>query len=235
MKKCLVILVCLNFFMQKIVEARSPTRFASPLFLCRSSSFLQQAFAPRMGFSGRPSPSRIWIIKRYHQLDKDSWYFVVGSGISDVGGYVQVFSQAWLLYKLTGSGSWLAWDATALAVGIAFGLPFAATWADKTGHREYCILSAGQFFLPAALGVLTLVHVITPTIILVFSFINGLGQSLGGSLFNRIAKDIRDRLAPEKKSTFDSFGQFKINFARMIGPLLGAAIFGQVMSRVVIS
>lgn len=159
----------------------------------------------------------------YFPDDRDLAHLIFGSGLSNIGDYIQNFAQVMLLNSLThSSASWLAWDASLMAAGIALGFAFGAPMADRFGHRLYVGLTMAQGVLSLVVGCLVFTAMAKPSLIVLCSFAYGVSQGLGASQFFRLAKQIRDSLATHQRSQADGWGQLKMNIARTIGPLLGA-------------
>ena len=144
------------------------------------------------------------------------------SVISYIGTWMQNVGGAWLMTELTPSPVLVALMQTATSLPIFLaGLP-AGALADLIDRRRLLIVAQGWMLLVAAvLGVLTLLHLVSPWLLLAFTFALGLGSAFTAPAWQAIIPEVvADRRMPAAVA-LESAG---FNVARAVGPAVGGII-----------
>ncbi len=141
--------------------------------------------------------------------------------VSNMGSWIQVVAQGWLILELTNSAFWLG------IVGFAGGLPSLAfslvggVFADRFDRRWLLVISQSvQMVMTFLLGLLTLTGAITVPLVALLAFISGLAIALSGPAYQTIAKD----LAQEEFTSAIALNSTQFNLARTVGPSLAAIL-----------
>jgi MFS family permease len=114
----------------------------------------------------------------------------IASLTSNIGTWMQNVGAAWLMTSLTPSPVVVALvqAATSLPVFLV-GLP-AGALADIVDRRRLLIVSQGWMLLSAALGVLTLIGVMSPWVLLALTFALGLGVAMNTPAWQAIVPEV---------------------------------------------
>jgi MFS family permease len=142
--------------------------------------------------------------------------------VSNIGTWVSNVGTAWLMTSLAPSPVMvtLVQAATALPVFL-FALP-AGALADIVDRRRLLIvIQAATMLIAAALGIATRAGVVTPLIVLVSTFLLGLGMALSMPAFQAVVPDLVTKETLRPAIALNSVG---INVARAIGPALGGVL-----------
>jgi MFS family permease len=142
--------------------------------------------------------------------------------ISYTGTWMQNVGAGWLMASLTLSPLMvgLVQAATSLPVFLVV-LP-AGALADIVDRRRLLLLAQSWMVLAAAaLGVLTILHMVTPWILLLLTFLLGFGAVMNDPAWQAITPDIVSREQHASAVALNSAG---FNVARAIGPPLGGLV-----------
>lgn len=158
---------------------------------------------------------------------RDYRLFWISSFVSNMGGWIQVVAQGWLVLQLTHSAYWLG------VIGFLGGIPallFAlvgGVFADRF-NRRYLLLASQtvQMLTAFALGLLTLTGAITVWWVALLSFVAGLAMTLSGPAYQAMARD----LAGEDFTSAIALNSTQFNLARTLGPSLAAILLATVGS-----
>ena len=104
-------------------------------------------------------------------------------------------------------------------------LPFAVlagTIGDLVDRRRFLIDAQTYMFLvAAALGVLTILKIVSPWSLLALIFGVGIGQALTAPTWQTLQPELVD---PDEKAQAISLGSVNQNLARAVGPAIGGAV-----------
>src|SRR5579859_5194277 len=144
------------------------------------------------------------------------------SVVSYIGTWMQNVGGAWLMTELTRSPVLVALMQTATSLPIFLaGLP-AGALADLVDRRRLLLFAQAWMLLVAGvLGVFTIVGVINPWILLMFTFALGLGSAFTAPAWQAIIPEIARRPQMPAAVALESAG---FNIARAVGPAAGGAI-----------
>jgi MFS family permease len=147
---------------------------------------------------------------------------LIVSFASNAGTWVQDVGSSWLMTSLAPSPLMVS------LIQTAGNLPYfllgllAGTLADIADRRRLLIVSQVWMLLSAGtLGILTLLHLITPWGLLGLSFSLGLGAALGGPAFQAVLPELVSR---EEVPDAIALNSMQFNVARGIGPAIGGII-----------
>ncbi len=173
-------------------------------------SFLGNGLSPR-------APSALAPLQE--PLFRSLWIAAI---ISYTGTWMQNVGAGWMMTQLTMSPFMvsLVQAATTLPVFIVI-LP-AGALADMVDRRRLLLLTQTWMVLAAgALGVLTLLHMVTPWTLLIFTFLLGLGAVMNDPAWQAITPEV---VSPSQHAPAVALNSVGFNVARSIGPALGGIV-----------
>jgi MFS family permease len=146
----------------------------------------------------------------------------IATVVSNVGTWLQNVGASWLMTSLTTSTALVALVQAATSLpAFLLSLPSGAL-ADVVDRRKLLLFTQGWMALAAAaLGAMTLGGWITPTWLLVFTFLLGLGSAANGPAWQAIIPELVPRA--ELPGAI-SLGSISFNIARAAGPALGGLL-----------
>ncbi len=142
--------------------------------------------------------------------------------VSNIGTWMQDVGASWLMTSLAPGPLWVAMVqvATTLPV-LLLSIPSGAL-ADIVDRRGLLLRTqALMAATAAALGILTLTHAMSASMLLALTFVIGAGGAVSAPAFQAIVPDLVPR--PELNSAI-SLGSMGFHAARAIGPALGGAL-----------
>jgi MFS family permease len=160
-------------------------------------------------------------------LFRSLWFAAV---ISYTGTWMQNVGAGWLMTQLTMSPFMvgLVQAATMLPVFLVI-LP-AGALADMVDRRRLLLVTQAWMVVAAALlGVLTLLGYVTPWVLLLFTFILGIGSVMNDPAWQALTPDIVCRENHAPAVALNSVG---FNVARAVGPALGGLVIAATSSGV---
>src|SRR5947207_4087898 len=152
-------------------------------------------------------------------LFRSLWFAAV---ISYTGTWMQNVGAGWLMTQLTMDPFkvGLVQAATTLPVFLVI-LP-AGALADLVDRRRFLLITQTWMVVAAALlGVLTLEHYVTPWMLLLFTFILGLGAVMNDPAWQAITPEV---VCPENHAPAVALNSVGFNVARAFGPALGGLV-----------
>jgi MFS family permease len=146
----------------------------------------------------------------------------VASVISYTGTWMQNVGAGWLMTQLTTSPLMvgLVQAATTLPVFLVI-LP-AGALADMVDRRRFLLIT--QIWMVAAaalLGIFTLLGTVTPWILLLFTFVLGLGAVMNDPAWQAITPEV---VSPTLHAPAVALNSVGFNVARAVGPALGGIV-----------
>lgn len=146
----------------------------------------------------------------------------VAAVISYTGTWMQNVGAGWLMTQLTMSPLMvgLVQAATTLPVFLVI-LP-AGALADMVDRRRLLLITQGWMVAAAALlGIFTLLGNVTPWILLLFTFVLGLGAVMNDPAWQAITPDI---VSPRQHAPAVALNSVGFNVARAVGPAFGGIV-----------
>ncbi|MER5792238.1 MFS transporter [Streptomyces sp. NPDC001980] len=140
--------------------------------------------------------------------------------VSNVGSWMQTVGAQWLLVGDSAALVTLVQTASSLPV-VLLALP-SGVIADRFDRRA--VLVTAQFAMLAvsgALAVLAFLDALSPTALLLLTFLLGCGTALMGPAWQAIQPELVDR---ERLGQAAALGAVNMNLARAVGPALGGAV-----------
>src|SRR5208282_2365699 len=138
----------------------------------------------------------------------------IASVISYTGTWMQNVGAGWLMTQMT---------LNPLMVGL---VQPAGALADMVDRRRFLLLTQGWMVLASAtLGIMTLTSCVGPWVLLLFTFLLGLGAVMNDPAWQAITPE----LVPAKQhASAVSLNSAGFNVARAVGPALGGVIVAAV-------
>lgn len=141
---------------------------------------------------------------------------------SNVGSWMHGVGVSWLMTSLTPSPLMIALMQTATSLPIfLLGLP-AGSLADVVNRRKLLLVTEGWMLIIALiLGILTLTGNVSAWVLLVLTFLLGIGSAFDAPAWQAIVSDLVDRPELPAAVSLNSMG---FNMARALGPAIGGLV-----------
>ena len=196
-----------------ILKPRWPTR---TLERRNSPQVRTQRF--KLVLRGTISVSSAWITLR-RELFRVLW---IASVASNLGTMMQEVGASWLMTQLAPSPLIVSLIQTAGALPVFLLALAAGALADVVDRRRLLIFSQSWMLGAAAgLGILTVFHLISPLLLLAFTFLLGFGNALNGPAWGAIVPELVPNAEVPAAVSLNSVG---FNVARAVGPALGGLV-----------
>jgi MFS family permease len=177
-----------------------------------------QVTVPVVGGAEIRRADAAWIPLR-EPLFRSLWIAAV---ISYTGTWMQNVGAGWLMTQLTTSPLIVSLVQAAAAVPVFLIVLPAGALADMVDRRRLLLFTQGWMVLAAAgLGVLTLLHVVNPWVLLIFTFLLGLGAVMNDPAWQAITPEV---ISPERHASAVALNSAGFNVARAVGPALGGLV-----------
>jgi MFS family permease len=174
--------------------------------------------SPATGPAIPPEAPSAWSPLR-QPLFRALWIATVAS---NVGTWMQNVGAVWLMTSLTSAPLFVALVQTATSLPVFLVGLAAGALADVVDRRRLLLFTQGWMLAATALlGALTLAGVVTPWVVLGFTFLIGLGAALNGPAWQAITPELVPR---EELPAAVALGGVGFNLARAVGPALGGAV-----------
>jgi MFS family permease len=146
----------------------------------------------------------------------------IAAVISYTGSWMQTVATGWLMTSLTSSPMWVSLVQVAVSLPVfLIALP-AGALADIIDRRKFLLFTQSSMVAAATvLGVMTLTHTVTPQILLVFTFLLGLGAVMNDPAWQALTPDL---VPPAKLPAAVALNSAGFNIARAVGPALGGFV-----------
>lgn len=142
--------------------------------------------------------------------------------ISYIGTWMQAVGAGWMMAVLTMSPLMVGLVQAAVALPVFLVILPAGALADMVDRRRLLLITQGWMVLASGtLGVLTLLHVVTPWILLGFTFLLGLGAVMNDPAWQAITPEL---VPHEQHAAAVALNSAGFNVARAIGPALGGMV-----------
>jgi MFS family permease len=150
---------------------------------------------------------------------------------SNIGTWMEDVGESWLMVSLTTSPILVALVETAGSLPIVLLALPAGALADVVDRRRLLLITQSWMLVSAAvLGVFTLAGMVTPWLLLLLTFILGLGTAMNGPVWQAIIPDLVPRRELPAAVTLVGVA---INVSRAMGPALGGLLVAAAGSGVV--
>ena len=146
----------------------------------------------------------------------------IAAVISYTGSWMQNVATGWLMSSLNPSPLWVSLVQVALSLPVfLIALP-AGALADMIDRRKFLLVTQSSMVAAAAvLGVLTITGAVTPQLLLVFTFLLGVGAVMNDPAWQALTPDL---VAPPKLASAVALNSAGFNIARAVGPALGGFV-----------
>ena len=146
----------------------------------------------------------------------------MASLMSNFGGLVQAVGAAWMMTELTSSESMVALVQTSVTLPIMVFSLIAGVFADNFDRRKVMLVAQGfMLVVSIVLTVLALEGLLSPWLLLSFTFLIGCGTALHNPSWQASMGDIVSREELPAAVSLNSMG---FNIMRSVGPAAGGAI-----------
>ncbi|MDE1160094.1 MAG: MFS transporter [Neorhizobium sp.] len=154
-----------------------------------------------------------------HEIFRTVW---IASLASNFGGLIQAVGAAWMMTALAQSQDMVALVQASTALPIMLFSLIAGALADNYNRRS--LMLTAQFFMltvSITLTVFAILGLLTPWLLLAFTFLIGCGVALNNPSWQASVGDLVPREILPAAVTLNSVG---FNITRSIGPAIGGAI-----------
>jgi len=166
----------------------------------------------------RPQDGSAWAPLR-EPLFRSLW---VAAVISYTGTWMQNVGAGWLMTQLTLSPLMVSLVQVASTLPVFLVILPAGALADMVDRRRFLLITQGWMVVAAgALGGMSLMGFVTPWILLLFTFLLGLGAVMNDPAWQAITPEIVS--APQHASAV-ALNSVGFNVARAVGPALGGVV-----------
>jgi len=152
----------------------------------------------------------------------------IASVISYTGTWMQNVGAGWLMTQMTMSPLMVSLVQAAAAVPVFLVILPAGALADLVDRRRFLLITQGWMVLASAtLGIMTLTSCVKPWVLLLFTFLLGLGAVMNDPAWQSITPELVSREQHTSAVALNSAG---FNVARAVGPALGGLVVAAVGS-----
>src|SRR5215471_1786176 len=146
----------------------------------------------------------------------------IAAVISYTGSWMQTVATGWLMTSLTSSPMWVSLVQVAVSLPVLLIALPAGALADIVDRRKFLLLTQSLMVAAASvLGVMTLTRTVTPEILLVFTFLLGVGAVMNDPAWQSLTPDL---VPPAKLPAAVALNSAGFNIARAVGPALGGLV-----------
>lgn len=141
---------------------------------------------------------------------------------SNFGSLIQSVGAAWLMLELSGEADMVALVQTSVALPVVLFSLLGGAIADSFDRRRVLLLAqASMLIASVALALCAWLGVLTPWLLLLFTFLVGSGGAFNAPAWQASVQDLVPRVQVPAAVALNSVG---FNLARSTGPALGGAI-----------
>src|ERR1051326_4231139 len=156
-------------------------------------------------------------------LFRSLWFAGV---ISYTGSWMQNVATGWLMTSLTSSPMWVALVQVAVSLPVLLIALPAGALADIFDRRKFLLFTQASMVAAATvLGVMTLTGTVTPQILLVFTFLLGVGAVMNDPAWQALTPDL---VPPSQLAAAVALNSAGFNIARAVGPALGGLLIAAI-------
>ena len=146
----------------------------------------------------------------------------IAAVISYTGTWMQNVGAGWLMTQLTTSPLMVSLVQAAAAIPVFLVVLPAGALADMVDRRRLLLFTQTWMVIAAAaLGVLTLSSAVSPWMLLVFTFLMGIGAVMNDPAWQAITPEV---VSPQKHASAVALNSAGFNVARAVGPGLGGMV-----------
>jgi MFS family permease len=150
----------------------------------------------------------------------------IASVISYTGTWMQNVGAGWLMTQMTLNPFMIGLVQAAGALPVFLVILPAGALADLVDRRRFLLLTQGWMVLASAtLGILTLTSCVGPWVLLLFTFLLGLGSVMNDPAWQAITPELVPAKQHASAVALNSAG---FNVARAVGPALGGIVVAAV-------
>ena len=143
--------------------------------------------------------------------------------ISYIGTWMQAVGAGWMMTIIShGSPLMVGLVQAAVALPVFLVILPAGALADMVDRRRFLLATQGWMVLASGtLGALTLCNVVTPRVLLAFTFLLGLGAVMNDPAWQAITPEL---VPAEQHAAAVAMNSAGFNVARAVGPALGGMV-----------
>ncbi len=150
----------------------------------------------------------------------------IASVISYTGTWMQNVGAGWLMTQLTLNPLMVGLVQAAAALPVFLVILPAGALADMVDRRRFLLVTQGWMVLASGtLGILTLTSCVGPWVLLLFTFLLGLGAVMNDPAWQAITPEL---VPAEQHASAVALNSAGFNVARAVGPALGGIIVAAV-------
>jgi MFS family permease len=150
----------------------------------------------------------------------------IAAVISYTGSWMQNVATGWLMTSLTSSPMWVALVQVAVSLPVLLIALPAGALADIFDRRKFLLFTQGSMVAAATvLGAMTLTGTVTPQILLVFTFLLGVGAVMNDPAWQSLTPDL---VPPNQLASAVALNSAGFNIARAVGPALGGLLIAAI-------
>ena len=152
----------------------------------------------------------------------------IASVTSYTGTWMQNVGAGWLMTQMTMNPLMIGLVQAAAALPVFLVILPAGALADMVDRRRFLLLTQGWMVLASAtLGIMTLTSRVGPWVLLLFTFLLGLGAVMNDPAWQAITPEL---VPVEQHASAVALNSAGFNVARAVGPALGGIIVAEVGS-----
>ena len=146
----------------------------------------------------------------------------IAAVVSYTGTWMQNVGAGWLMTELTTSPLVVSLVQAAAAIPVFLVVLPAGALADMVDRRRLLLFTQGWMVVAAAiLGALTLLGSVNPWLLLVFTFLMGVGAVMNDPAWQAITPEV---VSPQRHASAVALNSAGFNVARAAGPALGGLV-----------
>jgi MFS family permease len=146
----------------------------------------------------------------------------IAAVISYTGTWMQNVGAGWLMTQLTMSPLMVSLVQAASTLPVFLVILPAGALADMVDRRRLLLITQAWMVVAAALlGLFTLLGSVTPWVLLIFTFVMGLGAVMNDPAWQAITPEV---ISPEQHAPAVALNSVGFNVARAVGPAVGGVV-----------
>lgn len=146
----------------------------------------------------------------------------IAAVVSYTGTWMQNVGAGWLMTQISASPLMVSLVQAAAAIPVFLVVLPAGALADMFDRRRLLLFTQSWMIVAAAaLGLLTLFHVVSPWMLLLFTFLMGVGAVMNDPAWQAITPDV---VSPARHASAVALNSAGFNVARAVGPALGGLV-----------
>jgi MFS family permease len=184
----------------------------------RAQPVADQISIPSVASAGHRRADGAWV-PLAEPLFRSLWIAAV---VSYTGTWMQNVGAGWLMTELSPSPLMVSLVQAAGAIPVFLVVVPAGALADIIDRRRLLLFTQSWMIIAAAaLGALTLFHRTNPWMLLVFTFLMGVGAVMNDPAWQAITPDV---ISPARHASAVALNSAGFNVARAVGPALGGIV-----------